>query len=171
MAARPSDTVFTSEEMQYLEEDGIFFPQQPNSPVDKRQFSASLVSSISNTNTSPSSPSATVRLWNFQPSAISTDFPLGENSVAVLEYIGFETRTASEIFERFGTRPDPDHCSDGLLDYAIAHVSSLNYGNRDGDMDIKESLARVGLLPQIQFAITDPAFSDILWIRDVIILG
>jgi hypothetical protein len=34
-------------------------------------------------------------------------------------------------------------------------------------MDIQEAMARVGLTPRIESAIADPAFSDMLWTRDL----
>jgi hypothetical protein len=94
------------------------------------------------------------------------DIPIEEESAAVLEYIGFEKSTASEIFERYAGRPDPDQCPDDLLDYACAQISLLKTKSYR-DMDMQEAMARVGLTQQIQTAIADPAFSDILWTRDL----
>ncbi|RHZ72928.1 hypothetical protein CDV55_106144 [Aspergillus turcosus] len=94
------------------------------------------------------------------------DIPIEEESAAVLEYLGFETSTAREIFQRYANRPDPDHCPDDLLDYACGHIAVLKTASYI-DMDIQEVMTRVGLTPQIQSAIADPAFSDILWTRDL----
>lgn len=84
----------------------------------------------------------------------------------MLEYLGFETSTANQIFERYSGRPDPDQCPDDLLDYAHGHIGILRT-DRYREMDIHEAMAQVGLTQQIQSAIADPTFSDILWTRDL----
>ncbi|GFF65548.1 hypothetical protein IFM47457_01076 [Aspergillus lentulus] len=114
---------------------------------------------------SPSSSPASVRTRS-RPSTISMNLPIEEESAAVLEYLGFEPSTASQIFQRYANRPDPDQCPDHLLDYAWAHIAVLKTDSY-GDLDIQEAMARVGLTPQIQSAIADPAFSDMLWTRDL----
>lgn len=114
---------------------------------------------------SSSSSSASVRTWNFQQSALDTEIPIEEESPAVLEYLGFERSTANEIFERFVGRPEPGQCPDGLLDYAYGQIAAL--GTRYYEMDIQEAMAQVGLTEQIRSAIADPAFSDLLWTRDL----
>jgi hypothetical protein len=170
MSIQPPDReVFTAEEIQCLEEANIFLPQHPDPHArGKRKVSATLVSSPStiSSSSSSSSSSASVRMWNFQPSIISTDIPIEEESAAVLEYLGFETSTASQVFERYANRPDPDQCPDDLLDYAYGQIAVLRTGPYR-DMDIQEAMTQVGLTQQIQSAIADPAFSDILWTRDL----
>ncbi|OQD70069.1 hypothetical protein PENDEC_c027G03858 [Penicillium decumbens] len=165
MSLQPPDgDIFTAEEIQCLEEDAIFLPQ-PQASRGKRKVSASLVSPPSSISTpsSTSSASASVRT---QPSTISTYIPTEEDSPEVLEYLGFQTFTARQIFERYANRPDPDNCPDDLLDYAYGQIGVLQTP-RYCDMDIQEAMAQVGLTRQIQSAIADPAFSDMLWTRDL----
>ncbi|OQD78417.1 hypothetical protein PENDEC_c001G02175 [Penicillium decumbens] len=165
----PDGGIFTAEEIQCLEEDAIFLPPPPGSRGHgKRKVSASLVSSPSSISTpsSTSSASASVRTWNFQPSTISTHIPTEEESTEVLEYIGFQTFTARQIFQRYANRPDPDNCPDDLLAYACGHIGIL-HTHHYHNMDIQEAMTQVGLTRQIQSAIADPAFSDILWTRDL----
>lgn len=161
-----SNEVFTGEEIKCLEEDNIFLPTPPGSHTrGKRKVSASLMSSPSSS-ISSSSSSASVRTWNFRPSTINIDIPTEEESAAVLEYLGFKTSVASEIFQRYAGRPDPQYCPDDLLDYAFGQISVLKTPSYR-TMDIREAMDRAGLNLQIQSAIADPAFSDILWTRDL----
>ena len=92
--------------------------------------------------------------------------PLEEESVAVLEYLGFETSTAKEIFERYATRPEPNQCPDELIDYAHSHILTLCH-KRYREMDVQEATKRIGLKPQIRLAIAELESSNIIWTRDL----
>ncbi|KAJ5289162.1 hypothetical protein N7478_002192 [Penicillium angulare] len=153
---------FTEEEIQCLEENAIF-PPDPHRSQGKRKISATLIASTPSSNTSISSSASTtsVRTWNFNPSTISTNIPTDKESIEVLEYIGFEPATALDIFQRYTSRPEPDDCPDDLLSYVHGQISDLK-----GETS-HEALARVGINTQIQSAIADPMFSDILWTRDL----
>jgi hypothetical protein len=94
------------------------------------------------------------------------DIPIEEESAAVLEYLGFKTSMASQIFQRYANRPDPELCPDDLLDYAFGQISVLKTDAYRA-MDIKEAMNYAGLNLQMQSAIADPTFSDILWTRDL----
>ncbi|PKX92988.1 uncharacterized protein P174DRAFT_217832 [Aspergillus novofumigatus IBT 16806] len=100
------------------------------------------MSSPSSISSSSSSPSASVRMRD-QPSTISMNIPIEEESAAVLECLGFEPSTASQIFQRYANRPDPDQCPDDLLGYACVHIAVLKTDSYR-DMDIQEAMAPVG---------------------------
>lgn len=153
-----------AEEIQRLEEDGIFLPPAPGSHPGKRQVSVSLypIPGVS----SSSSSSASVRTSKFGQNTVCTDFPIEEESAAVLEYLGFETSTANQIFERYAHRHDPENCPDDLMGYACGQIAALRTSRYQG-LDVKEAMSQVGLQQQVQSAIADPEFSDILWTRDL----
>ncbi|GIJ82276.1 hypothetical protein Asppvi_000782 [Aspergillus pseudoviridinutans] len=60
--------------------------------------------------------------------------------------------------------PIEEQMPDDLLDYACGQIAALKTDS-GREMDIQEAMTQVGLAPQIQSAIADPAFSDILWTR------
>ncbi|GAB7340081.1 hypothetical protein MBLNU457_6573t1 [Dothideomycetes sp. NU457] len=55
------------------------------------------------------------------------DFPPELESIEGLEYIGFTTDRATEIFNRWQGRPDGEHNPDDLWDYIWSHIMGLNY--------------------------------------------
>lgn len=102
------------------------------------------------------------------------DLPESAVSVAALEFIGFTTETATEIFIRFASRPDPDQCPDDLLGYARGHAQMLSE-NPYRDYPPTQAMTQIGLSQQFQDAITDPHFSTIFetetllfWIKDTL---
>ena len=169
--------VFTEEEVRCLEDDAIFMPprlsQRPLSS-GKRKVSAAFTPPRT-VSSSSSRSSASVSTQGFQPDVIKTfDMPVTEESVEVLEYIGFVTHAASLIYERYLGRPNPDQNPDDLMAYVSGHLALLN-SSRYIYMSPREALRDVGLTVQIQEAITDPRFSHIFgtqtllyWANDTI---
>lgn len=99
---------------------------------------------------------------------------MAEESVEVLEYIGFVPDAARLIYDRYCGRPSPSENPDDLMAYVIAHLTSLSRRQYD-TMSRQEALADVGLTHQIQEAITDPSFSEIFgtqtlsyWAQDTV---
>lgn len=97
-----------------------------------------------------------------------------EESIEVLEYVGFVPSAARLIYERYINRPDPDRNPDDLMQYVFGHIGSLK-SRRYDNMSCKEALRQIGLNLQIQEAITDPRFSRIFgtetlhyWAKDTI---
>lgn len=160
------------EETRALEEDGVVFPLPTHG---KRKVSAAFLapppppsqdanySSSSYSGSTSSSSATSVRFRSFNSSRAHTiDLPESIHSVAALEFIGFTTETASEIFTRFNSRPDPDQCPDQLLDYVLALPSRLTSAPFQS-YSLREGMTALGLTQQLQDALTDPRFSAIFW--------
>ncbi|KAL1847572.1 hypothetical protein Plec18167_009439 [Paecilomyces lecythidis] len=170
----PGPAVFTQEEIRCLEEDRIFLPQPKPDITGNRKVSAIFNAPRSVIRSLPS-PSASVRIRGFQSDVIQTfRIPMEEESIGVLEYIGFVPDTARIIYERYINRPDPDQNPDDLMRYACGHICSLK-ARRYENVSHKEALRQIGLNLQIQEAITDPRFSHVFatetlyyWTKDTI---
>ena len=168
--------VFSYEETRALEEDYIFFPL---TTPGKRKISGALLSPPANQGSgslsSSSSSSASVRYKSFNSSTNFTlDLPQSAVSVEALEFIGFTTQTADEIFARFTSRPNPDNNHDDLIDYVYGHVRILTTEAYQ-HYATAQAIAQIGLTQQVQDAITDPRFSTILgtetlyfWVKDTL---
>ena len=149
--------VFTTEQIRCLEEDTILLPL-PYSQI-KRKLSAAFTSQRSVSRSSASSASMSVD--GFRPDIVHTfDIPIVEESIEVLEFIGFVAEAATVIYNRYLSRPHPDRNPDDLMAYVSGHISSLKLSQYD-NMDPSEALRSIGLNSQIQEAITDPRFSHI----------
>ncbi|KAJ5135736.1 uncharacterized protein N7515_005014 [Penicillium bovifimosum] len=142
----PGPVVFTQEQIRCLEEAAIFLPEpQPNTSTDtsgKRKVSAAFSAprSVSNSLTSSSS-SASVTTRGFQSHVIQTfEIPMAEESVEVLEYIGFIPDVARLIYDRYCNRPSPTQNPDDLMTYVSGHLASLHLRQYD-DMGHQEALA------------------------------
>ncbi|KAJ9370928.1 hypothetical protein DTO282E5_4457 [Paecilomyces variotii] len=166
----PGPGVFTQEQIRCLEEDGILLPQAQPHISGKRK-----VSSAFSPPRSASGSSASVKIWGFRPDVIQTfDIPMEEESIEVLEYVGFVPSAARLIYERYIDRPDPDRNPDDLMQYVFGHIGSLK-SRRYDNMSHREALRQIGLNLQIQEAITDPRFSHIFgtetlhyWAKDTV---
>ncbi|CAG8419350.1 unnamed protein product [Penicillium salamii] len=173
--------VFSYEQIRCLEEANIFLPEpQKNTstnPSGKRKVSAAFsAQSLSNSSSaSASSSSASISTHGFQPHVIQTfDIPIAEESIEVLEYIGFIPDVARLIYGRYCDRPNPTQNPDDLMAYVSGHLASLKSRNYDS-VAPKEALRYAGLNPQIQDAITDLRFSPIFgtetlehWAKDTV---
>lgn len=156
----PSGTdVLTPEQIRCLEEDAIF-PPQPQSQSGKRKVSAAFSMSRYVSSTSSAS-SVSVETEGFESNIMRTfDIPLVEESIEVLEFIGFSANTARVLYDRYLDRPDPHQNPDDLMAYVSSHLAYLNSPN-DDTISPAEALQDAGLNLQIQQAITDPRFSSI----------
>lgn len=158
----PGPGVFTQEQIRCLEEDAIFLPQpQSQTPhaSGKRKVSAAFSSPRSVS--SSSSSSASVKTRGFQPNVIQTfDIPMAEESVEVLEFIGFVVDVARLIYDSYLNRPNPAQNPDDLMAYVSGNIASLKSSRYD-NMSHREALRQIGLNLQIQEAITDPRFSPV----------
>lgn len=72
---------------------------------------------------------------------------MAEESVEVLEYIGFIPDVARLVYDRYCNRPSPTQNPDDLMAYVSGHLASLSLRQYD-NMGHQE-------------AITDPRFSHI----------
>lgn len=158
----PGPGVFTQEQIRCLEEDAIFLPQpQSQTPHASGKRTVSAVFSPPRSVSSSSSSSASVRTRGFQPNVIQTfDIPMAEESVEVLELIGFVADAARLIYDRYLNRPSPDQNPDDLMAYVSGHIASLKSSRYD-NVSHREALRQIGLNLQIQEAITDPRFSHV----------
>lgn len=175
MSCRPSiyecsagEEGFSREEIECLEEESIFQPQQGTS----RKHRVMTVCLPPPPSSPSSSVSATVQFRNFTSKPQNFIIPDKEDSAETLELIGFTKFTAKEIFERYRGRPDPDQCPDNLMDYVYAHICQLH---RYDHMQDKEAMTAIGLNAETQDSLTDPNFSDIFgtadlhyWVKDTL---
>jgi hypothetical protein len=177
--ATPPDEEFqlTPEETQALEEDLVFLSSTTPSTSGKRKVSGALLTPPSSrgrvSRSSSSSVSVRFRSFNFSPD-FTLDLPQSAISVAALEFIGFTTETAADIFGRFTSRPRPDINPDDLLDYIHGHTLILST-DFYRQYPPAQAMTQIGLTQQMQDAILDPRFSTIFgtnsllfWIDDTL---
>jgi hypothetical protein len=175
-----SDSDLTVEDIRTLEEDSVFIGSTNRgkrtvsgtslSPPDS-QFSGDL--SIPSSNTSNS-----IHYKSFNSSTdFALDLPETVLSAATLEFIGFTPQTATLIFERFTSRPDPAINPDSLLDYAYGHILRLSTSPFQ-EYSPGHAMTLLGLSQDFQDRITDPEFADMLgtdtllfWIQDTLRIG
>ncbi|CAG8888722.1 unnamed protein product [Penicillium egyptiacum] len=74
---------------------------------------------------------------------------MAEESVEVLEYIGFIPDVARLIYDRYCNRPSPAQNPDDLMAYVSGHLASLNLRQYD-HMGHQEALAHVGLTHTVE---------------------
>ncbi|GAD96983.1 hypothetical protein PVAR5_5651 [Paecilomyces variotii No. 5] len=156
--------VYTPEYIKCPVEKGIFNNQTPASSAAGRTNTSVTLNPPSIPSASSSrTPSVMISFRGFNPSRRNTfETPMEEESVTVLEWIGFEPSTAVKIFLRYRDRADPEQNSRCLMDYVASHISDL-WTQPYEDMEPKEAMARIGLCEQIQEAIVNPEFSNISW--------
>ncbi|MCJ1223709.1 hypothetical protein MMC12_000352 [Toensbergia leucococca] len=172
-----AEEMFSIEETQSLLEDQIFLS---SCVLGKRKVSAALLSppSSNTSRSSSSSTSASVRTLGFpSTSNHSFEIPTAERSIAALEFIGFDTLTATAIYDRWDSRPDPHRCPDDLIDYAYSDISRLNSPSFQ-DYTPREAMAKIGMSQDFQDALTDPRFTSICgtetlhyWVKDTLMIN
>lgn len=175
MAFSPSDEYdLNYEETKLLEEKSILLPGA--SRAGKRKVSGALLAAPpSGSSTGSSGASASVRHRRFSMSIdYSLELPESALSVAAVEFIGFNTEAALEIFTRFVSRPDPAINPNDLLYYIYGHVQIISTSSYQ-HYSSTQAMTRVGLTQSFQNAITDPAFFAIFatetllfWIKDTL---
>jgi hypothetical protein len=178
MATLPDEEFQLSlEETQALEKDLVFLSSNIPSTSGKRKVSGALLTPPSSQGSvsGSSSSSASVRFRSFNSSPDFTlDLPQSAISIDALEFIGFTAETATDIFKRFTSRPDPDiNCYD-LLDYVHGHTSILSTASYQ-HYPPAQAMTQIGLTQTMQDAILDPRFSTIFgtetlrfWIDDTL---
>jgi hypothetical protein len=182
MATLPDEEYQLSpEETQALEEDLVFLSSNIPSTSGRRKVSGALLTPPSSqgrasrsSSGSYSSP-ASVRFRSFNSSPdFTVDLPQSAYSVAALEFIGFTSETAADIFRNFVSRPNPDFNCYDLLDHAHGHTLILSTASYQ-HCPPAQAMTRIGLTQQMQDAILDPRFSAIFgtgtlrcWIDDTL---
>ena len=143
-----------------LAEDNVF---QTVCVAGKRKVSTALLgprSSNSSSVSSSSSTSASVRTVSF--TSASFDIPIAPRSIAALEFIGFNNPTATAIYNRWESRPNPNINPDDLINYAYTNIGILrmpyyqNYRPR-------QAMTMLGLTQNLQDALMDLQFTKIFW--------
>lgn len=132
--ARPAEGPFTANELQVLEQAGIF---KGNPSGGKRKVSARLLTpsdsdaSGSVSSSSSGASSASLRLKGFISPSSDKDFelPTDQESIAALEFMGFTQATAQEIYQRWETRPDPEQYPYSFLEHATGQFENRNQGD------------------------------------------
>ncbi|CAG8910004.1 unnamed protein product [Penicillium egyptiacum] len=159
MALSSSPSVFSQEQIRCLEEENVFLQvPQAITQSGKRKVSATFTPPRSS---SSSSSSVSIETRGFQDGIVQTfDIPTSDESVEVLEFIGFSADTAIDLYSRYANRPDPEENPDSLFDYACGHLASLNT-QRYEEMGTRQALIAVGLTTKLVEAILDPAFTDV----------
>ncbi|KAL4785280.1 hypothetical protein BJX76DRAFT_325131 [Aspergillus varians] len=172
----PGPGVFTQEQIRCLEDAAVLLPQaQPQIPHTNGKRKVSAAFGLTRSVSSSSSSSASVTTNGFQPDVIQTfDIPMAEESVEVLECVGFVADTARFLYNRYLNRPSPDQNPDDLMAYVFGHVALLKSPQYD-DMNHRDALRQIGFTVEIQEAITDPRFSQVFgtqslhhWARDTV---
>jgi hypothetical protein len=151
----------------------------------KRKVSAALLSppeSVYNSGVSSgaSSKSGSVGFQSFtQPSAgLTLDLPETANSIPGLEFIGFDSKTATHIFNTYNKYKEPSSSPEAanydFFTFIPGHVNAINSSKFDG-LSERESMIKLGLLQSVQDAILDPGFSQVyntetlgFWIEDTL---
>ncbi|CAN8098057.1 unnamed protein product [Discula destructiva] len=173
---RPAAGPFTANELQVLEQAGIF----KGTPSDgKRKVSARLLSPFDSdsygslSSSSSGASSASLRLKGFISPSFDKDFelPMDQESVAALTFMGFTQTTAQEIYQRWATRPDPEQYPYSFLEHAVGQFEHRN----QGDLSHADFMTKIGLNKEFQDAIMDPRFASIFgtetlkfWIKDTL---
>lgn len=162
--------------MRVLEEDQIFLPSATSGMriISRALHNPPAIQTSGNLSNS-SGDSLSVRHRSYLPSTGYTlDLPESAVSVAALEFIGFNTQTATEIFVRFTTRPYPEKCPDDYLDYVFGNTSRLTV-NPYRHYPPRQAMTLLGLTPKFQDAILDPHFSHVFltetikfWVDDTL---
>lgn len=168
------------EEIDTLTEDGLV---RTSNVAGKRKVSAALLSpprsvtdSSSMSHQSPSSSSASIRSLRFNPSLNHDvlEIPVTVLSPAALEFIGFEMNTATDIYNNWRMRPDPEINPDDLIRYAFGHIGRLNTKEFE-KLSTAEAMTRIGLSQYLQDVFTNPDFSAVFqteslyfWVRDTL---
>lgn len=132
--AEPAKGPFTADELQALEQAGIF---KGKAFGGKRKVSARLLvpsdsdsyGSMSSSSSSASSASLRLRGFINPSSAKNFELPTDQESVAALEYMGFAQATAQEIYQRWESRPDPEQNPYSFLEYAAGQFENRNQGD------------------------------------------
>ncbi|RMZ70826.1 hypothetical protein GMOD_00008470 [Pyrenophora seminiperda CCB06] len=167
------DTNLTSEEIEALQEERLLVPSATES---KRKVSVALLSSrmsAASSLSSSSSPSVTVSYRSSNVDLNQTFFlPASEDSHGALEFIGFTAEASTVILNNFSQKPASS--SDGLFDYAVAHIGCLERQEVE-DMGAKKALESVGISTDLIKVITDPKHAQICdteslhyWVKDTI---
>lgn len=131
--ALSEEVPFTAEELQVLEQVGIF---KSNPSSGKRKVSARLLSppgsdsydSLSSSSSRASSASLSLKGFISPSSAKDFELPTSQESVAALEFMGFTLAHAEEIYKRWEARPDPEQYPYSFLEHANGQ-----FENRDQD--------------------------------------
>ena len=176
MAYPPCDEDLGHEETQALEKESIIISSAPQR--GRRKVSGALLSPPETENSSSSSLASStvaVRYKSFKASINSTlDLPMFVISSASLEFIGFTSDAAMEIYTRWISRPDPANNPDDLIDYVYGQTSRLKQ-EPYRDYPPNEAMTRIGLASWLQDAITDPRHSAVyrtqtlhFWVNDTL---
>ncbi|KAK7557763.1 hypothetical protein JOL62DRAFT_159712 [Phyllosticta paracitricarpa] len=163
-----SNMELTPTECQTLEDELVFLPHDQRG---KRKISASFLadsampSPSSSLSSSSSSSTASVR---YIPSKIQKDTVVPEKleSAEALEFIGLEPDTASEIFNRWDSRPDPKYNPNSLLDLVYGHTCQLRRNSWNNYSD-EEACDRLGIAPWLKEAILNPRYSGIYLTKEL----
>ncbi|PSR84014.1 hypothetical protein BD289DRAFT_500493 [Coniella lustricola] len=169
-----AEGTFTADEVKVLETTGFFRVKSSN---NKRKVSGLLLTpsdsgaSDYGSRSSSAVSSASMRLRG-STSALSTkdfDLPTSSESVAALEFLGFEKPTAQQIFTRWEMRGDPDDYPYSFLEHAIGQFEH----RKQNDLSDSEFMKAVGFNQEIREAILDPQCYSVFstenlqyWMRD-----
>ena len=124
----------------------------------KRKVSGALLSPPTSGTSSSSSPTASVSYRPLAGIYGTFDLPIHFHSVASVEWCGFNSGTAQNIFHRYHNRPDKDNNPDSLYDYMDAHIRSADPGNQ---LSTDAAFGRMGLSQSIRNSIMNPRFEEV----------
>ncbi|KAL8906416.1 MAG: hypothetical protein Q9207_002040 [Kuettlingeria erythrocarpa] len=155
----------TAEDEASLAEDRIIIQK---SAGGKRKVSAAFltppsshesVSSISSSTASSSdSSTASVRFRSSNALNGTVSLPEYSESVAAIEFCGFNPQSAASTYARYQSRTSPGSNPDALIDYMLANVLQADPHHH---MEPDQAMQRMGLSEPTRKAIMDPHFDQI----------
>jgi hypothetical protein len=142
----------------------------------KRTISGAYFSPPSSTTASlsfnSSGASASIRYSNFH--MVNREWPEDIQSVAGLQFVGFNEQTAQTILRRYSSRPDPDDMPFDLRDFIFSHLGLVN-SPTFRDFSPAQAMTRLGIKTSIQEAILHPQYADLFgtaslfqWLRQTL---
>ncbi|KAE8863791.1 hypothetical protein PTNB73_06998 [Pyrenophora teres f. teres] len=166
------DNQLTQEEVRILQEQRLLYP----TPItNKRKVSIALLSppQSDTSGSSSSSPSHSVRFRSFSSNLDRTFLiPSSLESVAALEFIGFTTDAAAQVYGRFSNKSSSS--PNDLVAFACGHVARLSHPKVQ-DMPIASALDLVGINSQIKAVFLNSRFDQVrqtqtllYWVKDTI---
>ncbi|CAE7020354.1 hypothetical protein PTNB85_09936 [Pyrenophora teres f. teres] len=166
------DNQLTEEDVRILQEQRLLYP----TPItNKRKVSVALLSppQSDTSGSSSSSPSHSVRFRSFSSNLDRTFFiPSSLESVAALEFVGFTSDAAAQVYGNFSNKPSSS--PDDLVAFACGHVARLSHPKVQ-DMPVASALDLVGINSQIKEVFLDSQFDQVrqtqtllYWVEDTI---
>ena len=164
--------LFHTDDAAALERDGDLHPGPPGKVrINKRRFQDISPSSNDPGQRVLSQPSSPSEVPSSPPSmqpqddeATTIEVPTQLNSVAAIEFCGFDTPTARIIWQRERSLPSPARDTHPFIDALLACIESeaTQYDAACENDDYRRAFQRFGLEPSLIERLVDPAYTKFL---------